>query len=308
MLKVYSLIIETDLAPAEYGALLGLVSPEKAKRIARFRRFADAERSLLGDILARHAICLHAGLGNCELKFALNERQKPYLLAPRQPQWRGKPGAPAPAGTDTGASAHASAPAHAATSVSVFAPAPAHFNISHSGRHVVCALCSSPVGIDVETVKPIGMNIAKRFFSADERERLFLEPEGGRGRLELFYSIWTRKESFVKMTGKGLAYPLGDFSVFGGRPDGYGAVRYFRIGVGSGAVCHACFVPGGAEHAQSGVAGIAGHSGVCYGGSECRAGSACCGDGEICCESAYHAERVGIGDLLQWAQGQQQSS
>ncbi len=39
-----------------------------------------------------------------------------------------------------------------------------HFNISHSGRWIVCAVDSKPIGIDIEKMKPGTIDIAKRFF------------------------------------------------------------------------------------------------------------------------------------------------
>ncbi|MDR1059826.1 MAG: 4'-phosphopantetheinyl transferase superfamily protein, partial [Clostridiales bacterium] len=243
------------LSADEYEALRGLVSREKAERLGRFRRFADAARSLLGDVMARRAICLATGLQNCELRFELGERQKPMLAAPMQgaaaagaPRFSmphsGGHGAGLAAGAGLGPAVVAPARDGSAIAGSAGAgPAIAglpHFNISHSGRHVVCALCDAPVGIDVEIVRPIDMNIANRFFSADERGRLFSEPADGHGRLELFYSIWTRKESFIKMTGEGLSRPLGSFSVFGPLAWGGGAACCRRIGVGGDAICHVC--------------------------------------------------------------------
>lgn len=39
-----------------------------------------------------------------------------------------------------------------------------HFNISHSGRWVVCAIDTNDIGIDVEIVKDIDLAIAEVFF------------------------------------------------------------------------------------------------------------------------------------------------
>jgi phosphopantetheinyl transferase len=273
------------LAADEYEALRALVSREKAERLGKFRRFADAGRSLLGDVLARRAICLCTGMQNSELRFELSERGKPVLRPPAMEARRNGPCAGDPPGRNLPAM-----DAPAARAPDVGAPAMAalamggrgqgsgagprrgalrlpHFNISHSGGHVVCAVCDEPVGIDVEVVKPIDMNIANRFFSEDERERIFSGPEDERGRLGLFYDVWTRKESFIKMTGEGLSRPLKAFSVFGEPEWNGGAARFCRISVGDGAVCHVC--------------------------------SACGGDVHVL------AERVAVADLLAWARTQQ---
>src|SRR5262249_11204915 len=53
--------------------------------------------------------------------------------------------------------------------------------------------------------------IAKRFFSRQEQDWLFAQPE--EQRLAGFYTIWTLKEAFLKVHGHGLGYPLDRFSV-----------------------------------------------------------------------------------------------
>ncbi|UYO35984.1 4'-phosphopantetheinyl transferase superfamily protein [Bacillus zhangzhouensis] len=85
-----------------------------------------------------------------------------------------------------------------------------HFNLSHSGDWVVCAVDDAPVGIDIEEIKPIDLAIAKRFFSADEYQDLLSQP------LErqeaYFFLLWSMKEAFIKLTGKGLSYGLSSFT------------------------------------------------------------------------------------------------
>jgi 4'-phosphopantetheinyl transferase len=86
-----------------------------------------------------------------------------------------------------------------------FAPAIGlHFNLSHSQDAFVCAVAQQRVGVDIEQLRtmPDALAIARRFFSADEVDALVrLEPER---RLLGFFSCWTRKEAYVKATGKGL--------------------------------------------------------------------------------------------------------
>jgi len=70
-----------------------------------------------------------------------------------------------------------------------------------------------PVGIDVESVRPLSkmMRIAARFFS--EKERSYLETKPEHQRLEAFFDLWTLKESYIKAVGTGLSRPLKSFSV-----------------------------------------------------------------------------------------------
>lgn len=94
-----------------------------------------------------------------------------------------------------------------------------HYNISHSGSYVVCAVCDQPVGIDLQQIPDQAeraVKIAKRFFSPQEQEAL----QELRGRNEtgalcrLFCRYWTARESYIKLTGRGLSEPFENF-----RPD-----------------------------------------------------------------------------------------
>jgi len=86
-----------------------------------------------------------------------------------------------------------------------------HFNIAHSGCWVVCAFSNSPLGVDIEKIKPIDINIAKDFFS--EKEYYSLIKMKKNEQLIHFYDLWTSKESYVKAIGKGLQLALDSFSV-----------------------------------------------------------------------------------------------
>ncbi|WP_144495329.1 4'-phosphopantetheinyl transferase family protein [Bacillus pumilus] len=85
-----------------------------------------------------------------------------------------------------------------------------HFNLSHSGDWVVCAIDDAPVGIDIEEIKPIDLAIAKRFFSADEYKDLLSQP--AERQEAYFFHLWSMKEAFIKLTGKGLSYGLSSFT------------------------------------------------------------------------------------------------
>ncbi|ADL51915.1 4'-phosphopantetheinyl transferase family protein [Clostridium cellulovorans] len=85
------------------------------------------------------------------------------------------------------------------------------FNVSHSGDWIVCAIGDSEVGIDVEKISKFDYDIVKRFFSNIEAEAFLEVPE--ENRKELFYELWTSKESYIKAVGKGLSIPLNSFSV-----------------------------------------------------------------------------------------------
>lgn len=85
-----------------------------------------------------------------------------------------------------------------------------YFNVTHSGDWVSCAVHDKLVGIDVEKIQTIDLDIAKRFFSHSEYK--FIMDQAQQCREFLFYSIWTLKESYIKAIGKGLSIPLNSFN------------------------------------------------------------------------------------------------
>ncbi len=88
-----------------------------------------------------------------------------------------------------------------------------HFNVSHSGNAAILSVCESEVGCDIEMIKDNNsMRIADRFFFDDEY-RLLENETDEKKRRELFFRLWTLKESFMKATGEGFTLALDSFSV-----------------------------------------------------------------------------------------------
>lgn len=84
------------------------------------------------------------------------------------------------------------------------------FSISHSGSVAAGALLTGggDVGVDIERVDRENRvrheRIAARFYT--DAERAFIDTSDDR---ELsFYTVWTRKEAYLKYTGEGITRPL----------------------------------------------------------------------------------------------------
>jgi len=93
-------------------------------------------------------------------------------------------------------------------------PRALQFNVSHSADMALIAVgCKHRLGIDIEKIRSDvdTASLAERFFSLRERAGLQALPD--HLRVPGFFACWTRKESFLKATGKGLSFPLADFSV-----------------------------------------------------------------------------------------------
>lgn len=91
------------------------------------------------------------------------------------------------------------------------------FNLSHSGEYVFLVLSDQEVGCDVEEITEDSklksqIAIARHFFTENEVAAIENLPDTD-AQNQLFYQIWTRKESFVKAKGGGLSIPLSSFDV-----------------------------------------------------------------------------------------------
>ncbi|WP_151735047.1 4'-phosphopantetheinyl transferase family protein [Paenibacillus tengchongensis] len=150
---------------------LGLLPLERRETISRFIRWSDRLRSFTGECLIRSLAGSYLGCRPSEVRIAKESNT-------------GKP---------------------------VLLYEGMHFNISHSGEWVVCAIDCSPIGIDVEEMKPIEFGIAERFFSVEEYQLLLSEPADRQ--VAVFYELWTLKESYLKQTGQGLSGGLDSFTV-----------------------------------------------------------------------------------------------
>lgn len=75
------------------------------------------------------------------------------------------------------------------------------FNLAHSGDRAVCAIGETPVGVDIERVRPVRFDaIARRCFSEAEREEIARSPDP----LKSFFRVFTARESLVKRSGEGI--------------------------------------------------------------------------------------------------------
>ena len=79
------------------------------------------------------------------------------------------------------------------------------FSISHTKRHVFCAVSDRPIGIDAEEAdREIAMGLSGKILSPAERVRL----EAAEDKRLALLSFWVLKEAKVKCDGTGLrGYP-----------------------------------------------------------------------------------------------------
>jgi 4'-phosphopantetheinyl transferase len=169
--EVYGVFMNRLLTTDEFQQMLRGVSEDRRAQAAKFRKPEDAHRALIGEMLTRAVIIEKLQVTNAEIVFAKNRYGKPCVVG--YPSF--------------------------------------HFNVSHSGRWIVCAVDQQPVGIDIEQIIPVDLEVAKPFFSEEEYRYLMEQEE--QEQLGCFYEIWTMKESYVKWTGRGLSLPPNSFSI-----------------------------------------------------------------------------------------------
>lgn len=78
------------------------------------------------------------------------------------------------------------------------------FNISHCQQAVVCVFAEKPIGIDVEGMIDYDQDLVEKIANRDEQYDIINDSNPSLALTRL----WTKKESFMKMTGTGLVDDL----------------------------------------------------------------------------------------------------
>ncbi len=148
-------------APDMFNRALTLVSVQRQQKVMRYRFLSDRVMSLGAGLL------LDAGL----VFLGISPRQAEISVDERGKLW---------------SSSHPEI----------------SFNLSHSGGMVAGVFSNDGhVGIDIERMrKTVPLGVAERFFHPDEQKRLF-DIRDEKLRRDVFFRIWTLKESYVKASG-----------------------------------------------------------------------------------------------------------
>lgn len=85
------------------------------------------------------------------------------------------------------------------------------FNIAHSFEILVIAVSDTSVGVDIEKLLEADLRIAKSFFSHQEYKYIL---DRMCQKNQRFYEVWTKKEAYLKLIGKGFTVALNSFDVF----------------------------------------------------------------------------------------------
>ena len=82
------------------------------------------------------------------------------------------------------------------------------FSFSHSGDIALCAVSDKEIGADIEKIRDVNPDIAKRFCDSE-----YNYIKSSADSKDAFFEIWTKKESFLKAEGFGISGGLKSFCV-----------------------------------------------------------------------------------------------
>jgi medium-chain acyl-[acyl-carrier-protein] hydrolase len=167
--------VQLDQPDERLEALRRVLAPDEVQRGERFHFEKDRRHYVAGRGILRTLLGRYLGRNPADLQFGYNPQGKPQL-----------------AGESAGL----------------------RFNLAHSHGLALVALCRGrEIGVDLERIRPefAGDPVARRFFSPREVATLRALP--AERRHEAFFVCWTRKEAYLKATGKGLTLPLDCFDV-----------------------------------------------------------------------------------------------
>ncbi len=176
--EVHLWLSEMDQPPTVVERLLPLLSVDERERAFRFRFEALQRHSIIAHAFLRMILAQYLQTPPEQIRFENGEYGKPALSFPvGLPQ--------------------------------------VQFNLSHSGSLALIGVgLVNPIGVDIEKMRPLEdvKQVAERFFAPEEQQALCDELPAGQ-QTAAFYACWTRKEAFLKVTGRGLSQPLDGFTV-----------------------------------------------------------------------------------------------
>lgn len=143
----------------------------KKDRIDRFKFNDDKVRSIISEMLIRTIYCETTNKLNKDIVFCENKYGKPFIK---------------------GSEAFC-------------------FNVAHSYDFVTGVFDNEDVGVDIEAIQGLNIDIAKSFCTDNEYNSILQQDKNKI--LESIISIWVLKESYMKYLGTGLSESIQSFDV-----------------------------------------------------------------------------------------------
>jgi 4'-phosphopantetheinyl transferase len=170
-MQIYLINLKGQFHEINNSLFMKLLDTSREKELNKLKFVEDRVRGLYADLLVRYVLIDVYGIPNRDIRFYKNRFGKPYITLKKN----------------------------------------IHFNYSHSGDFVVCVFDDNRVGVDVEKIRNIDLDISNMVFTPDELQELSLKKEDEK--LDCFYKFWTLKESYIKAVGIGLSKNMKSFSI-----------------------------------------------------------------------------------------------
>ncbi len=170
--KIYLMKNTSNTWLPEHDKLLKYVSPERQKKIGRYKFDSDKVNSLYAAILSRLGITRLLGCQNCDLIFDYLDNHKPVLNVDCHPD-----------------------------------AAAIDFNFSHTKGAVIAGITKDEsIGVDIEKIDDAPFDVMRLVFHPAEID--YVNSFSGEAKSKAFFEIWTKKEAYTKCLGLGLAADL----------------------------------------------------------------------------------------------------
>lgn len=169
---------------------LGMVSEYRRSKVMRLRRREDRNASLAAGCLLSYALRRYAGIDERQAAYIKNKAGKPSIIENYDEQYG--------LGRDVPGVDRMCVSAYRNDNTDI------QFSISHTEGCVAVVVGRHTCGIDVEHVRRIPDSIVNRMYSSKDADRIFQIEKNGERADEYSTCVWTRREAYGKMTGRGL--------------------------------------------------------------------------------------------------------
>ena len=164
----------SDFTNEMYLNWLSVLPKEKQMKIQGMKDEKNRFRSVIGYMLAVKILCKNYGIEKSKIEFFFDDNGKPFVR-----------------------------------NAEIF------ISISHSDDLVICAVSDSPIGVDIEKIRKVHLGTARKFCTEDEKVYIFGKvpdendfKNATEDTLIRLFEIWTKKEAYGKMLGKGILYDM----------------------------------------------------------------------------------------------------
>ncbi|MCM1084020.1 MAG: 4'-phosphopantetheinyl transferase superfamily protein [Clostridium sp.] len=192
--------IDAEYLEKSFDSVINMLHPARREKVIKLKNKKAAYVSMTAGLLLQEIVERELGLKPKDIVIGQGENGKPYLQG--YPEFQ--------------------------------------YNISHSGDMVMMAYSGQELGVDIEELKVKDTKVAKRCFTSDEYLYVLNgtsgvdasaydehgqtvseaeskdkaeEAEIKAGRSRRFCEVWTLKEAYLKLSGKGISVPLSSFEV-----------------------------------------------------------------------------------------------